>query len=699
MFSTISLGAALFFALLAMLAYGMRGEYGARYGRTFVALSFLTTLAASVVLMAAIFQNRFDIGYVASYSSRELSAFYKFSAFWAGQQGSFLLWLFIHAAAGIVLAAHDRMGRYGLAVYMALQALLVILVLAKSPFVPAESVVQDGMGLNPLLQDPWMAFHPPVIFIGYALFAVPLSYAAGSLLAGDPLKTWLEPARRWGLVAWSFLGAGIFMGGYWAYKVLGWGGYWGWDPVENSSLVPWLLAAAFLHILRVARVREAAASVLHLAILFTYALVIYGTFLTRSGILGDFSVHSFSGTSIGMTLAVANALVLVAGLILLAAKANSLPKGEVYPAHSSREFVMLLGAMLLVFLAAIVFIGMSMPLLSQLVGSPSAVDSAFYVRTTMPLAIALMLAMAVASMRRYGADAKLPHAVLPSVLLGFGVFAPLAVGIREVMPIVLSAFSMFAVGAAVVGYRAKTLGLGALLSHGAVGVSFVAMVLAGTGSQSASMELTPNEPVNAFGHTIAYKGQEFAQDGTEKHYVYEVDGTEAKALTKLHKNGEDAAREPAIAKTFFGDTYIAPTPPKKDKQMEVTLKEGKFEMDDFFAYRYEGAELDSQENGNTIVTADIAVTDGETVEHVQPQIFATADGGTSTPIDIMGGKKRIRLTGVSGDRRMARLELLPSREEESMQPVTASVSTKPFIWVLWLGTITLTVGTLVAIKK
>lgn len=271
--------------------------------------------------------------------------------------------------------------------------------LAKSPFVVSVTAVQDGVGLNPLLQDPWMAVHPPVIFIGYALLAVPFAYAMGALLKDEDQKSWLEPARRWALFAWGFLGAGIFIGGYWAYKVLGWGGYWGWDPVENSSLVPWLLAGAFVHILHVAKRRPAALSVLHLSVIFTFALVIYGTFLTRSGILGDFSVHSFSGTSIGMTLAVVNAIVLIGGLALLAIKAGNLPQGKLYEAHASREFCLLLGALVLVFISAIIFIGMSMPLFTQLIGKPAAVDTDFYVRTTLPLAIAMCLIMAASLWR------------------------------------------------------------------------------------------------------------------------------------------------------------------------------------------------------------------------------------------------------------------------------------------------------------
>ena len=220
-----------------------------------------------------------------------------------------------------------------------------------------------------------MAIHPPIIFAGYALLAVPLAYAAGALLTGQTAREWLDCARKWALTAWAFLGAGIFIGGYWAYKVLGWGGFWGWDPVENSSLVPWLIAGIFIHVLRVARVREAALSMVHLAAIFAFSLVLYGTFLTRSGILGDFSVHSFSGSSIGMAIALVNALVLLAGLLLLIVRAKQLPQGEMYPSYDSREFVVLLGSLILMFMAAIVFLGMSMPLLTQLSGNPAAAPS------------------------------------------------------------------------------------------------------------------------------------------------------------------------------------------------------------------------------------------------------------------------------------------------------------------------------------
>ena len=672
MIGTISLATSLFFSLLAVMAYGYamqvkaEQERAERWGRVSLFGSCLAAVIASIYLWVMILGDHFEIAYVASYSSKELPLMYKISAFWAGQQGSLLLWLLIHALASLYLCCRQHMKAAGLLVYALIESLLVIHVLAKSPFVASVTAVQDGVGLNPLLQDPWMAVHPPVIFIGYALLAVPFAYAMGALLKDENQKIWLEPARRWALFAGGFLGAGVFIGGYWAYKVLGWGGYWGWDPVENSSLVPWLLAGAFVHILHVAKRRPAALSVLHLSVIFTFALVIYGTFLTRSGILGDFSVHSFSGTSIGMTLAVVNAIVLIGGLALLAIKAGNLPQGKLYEAHASREFCLLLGALVLVFISAIIFIGMSMPLFTQLIGKPAAVDTDFYVRTTLPLAIAMCLIMA---------------------------------GVRSPGLLVLAAVAILLLGATFVGWHRGMLRLGAVIAHGGVALALFAMVLSGGASQSLSQEFKPGESVTIGGYAVTYEGQLFAEDGTMKFYRYLVDGSEVRAMTKLHKNGEDAAREPAIAHTLFGDIYIAPTPPKGADRMELILKRGRMEMGDLFAYRYDDVTMEGQPDGTTLVTASIAVTDGEKVEHVQPTIIATRDGGTSSLVPVFGGQKRIRLTGISGNDSQARIELLPSAEEEAQAAVTASVSTKPFIYLLWIGAVAASVGCFVAMRR
>lgn len=699
MTGTIFLALNLAAALAAVLCFAATSERVNNYGRYLGALGASAAIAASIYLMSSILFDDFSLAYVASYSSIELPLIYKISAFWAGQQGSFLLWLLIHSVVAMPLMLKRRLAPAGLSAYMGLEALLAILVLAKSPFVPLDTLVENGVGMNPLLQDPWMAIHPPIVFVGYALFAVPLVYSAAALITLQEPREWLESARRWALAAWAFLGAGIFIGGYWAYKVLGWGGFWGWDPVENASLVPWLVGGIFIHVLRVARVRRAALSMVHLAAIFTFAFVLYGTFLTRSGILGDFSVHSFSGDSIGMTIAVVNALVLIAGLILLVVRAGKLPQGEMYPGYASREFLVLLGSLLLVFMAAIIFLGMSMPLLSQLVGKSAAVDTAFYVRTTMPLAVVMLLVIACALLRRYGED-RVAVGSIPAIV-GFVVGAGLAfaVGLREVLPLLLAGAAGGALVATLLSYRVHAIGAGGMVAHVGLALGLLAIVLAGSGSQSSTAQLTVGEPVAAYGHEVVYLGQEYADDNLSKEYIFTVDGREVRALTKLRASGEDAAREPAIAKSIAGDLYIAPSHSHDDGRIEQIFTVNKMEQDERYAYRYEGVKFEPQPDGRTLVTADIAITDGDRVEHAQPTILATKDGGTSQPIDIMDGAARIRLTGVNGDHSQIRVEILQSLADETGAPIAASISDKPFIWLLWLGSALVCAGTLLAIKR
>ncbi len=641
----LALGTALFAALSAL-----GGERWRRISRIDALCSAICALASGAVLYALFLGDHFEVAYVAGYSSKSLPLLYKLSAFWAGQQGSFLLWLVFHAVALCVLlrqaatAAPEREGLMNavLGIFSMLAAVLAMLTLAKSPFELIADVPVDGAGMNPLLMDPWMAVHPPILFLGYALLAVPLAYSCAALLTNAKAKLWLASARSFTLVAWSFLGAGIFIGAYWAYKVLGWGGFWGWDPVENSSLVPWLLACALLHLLTAARAREGVLPVLHLAAIFTYAFVLYGTFLTRSGILGDFSVHSFAGTSIGLTLAVVNGLVLLAGLALLFFRAQTFPQTAMYETYASRPFILLLGSLVLAFIAAIVFVGMSMPLLTQLAGSPAAVDTGFYTRTTAPLALVLAALMVYAFYKKW--------------------------------------------------MQRK----GAIVAHVGTLLALVAIVASASGG-SQSVTLAPGETQTVLGHEVTFLGQTFSDTGDAKTYDYTVDGEPAKALTKLKESGEDAAREPAILRHLTGDLYLAPTPPESAHE-EILLKRGHMQMDDLYAYRYDDIEM-TPEGDHMRVTADIAITDGATVEHAQPVILATETGGKSEPIAIMNGAKRIRLTGVSGNQETIRLELLPSISELASENVTVSFSTKPFIWVLFASAIAVVAGGFLAAKE
>ena len=692
MIGTVLLVSTLLFALAAAFC-DTQGK--TRQAAVAAYLAGIAAIGAAATLFVAILGDDFSVAYVISYSSIDLPLLYKFSAFWAGQQGSFLLWLAIHACVGILLVRSGRMTAAGRSIYHLLTAMLTVLVLIKSPFVPADMIVFDGHGMNPLLQDPWMAVHPPIIFAGYALLAVPFVYSIESMIKNPMDGDFLIPMRRWTLIAWAFLGTGIFIGGYWAYKVLGWGGYWGWDPVENSSLVPWLLACVLLHLISVARERCGALYLVHLAAIFSYAFVLYGTFLTRSGILGDFSVHSFAGSEIGLYIALANAVVLLFGLGVLTVRIERLPKGAVYEQHRSRDFFVLLGMLLIVFIVAIVFFGMSMPLISGLLGESAAVDTNYYVRTSLPIAVPLVLLMALGVLLPYGGGRIARPVWIFVISVGGGILAGL-VGATDILSVLLSTFAVLAVAAAIEAFRRQQIGLGGMVAHVGAGLAFLAFILSGTGSQTTTVILIPDEPQEVYGHTIIYRGQMFAESGNEKSYRYEVDGVLYEAVTKLRANGEDAAREPAIARSIVGDLYIAPSPTSGGRA-ELILHRGKTVMGiNDYAYRYESLTFEPQGSGKTLVTAQIALTDGEEVDDAAPTILATETGGTSQPIEVMNGKFRIRLTGVSADERDIRIEILPSEAEEASLPVSASVSTKPGISILWLACVLVTVGGLLA---
>ena len=645
MAGNLFLGGGLTAALAAMTICFAQRIPSARLVKVTALTSAGFITAASLLLWILIFENDFSVEYVAAYSSTTMPAIYKVSAFWAGQQGSFLLWLLIHALTGAVLTFR-RTSAAALGIYFLLQSVLVFLVLAKSPFAEHPAQVFEGVGLNPLLQDFWMAIHPPIIFVGYALLAVPFALSLGSLLTEAASQSWLEEARRWTLLAWSFLGAGIFIGGYWAYKVLGWGGYWGWDPVENSSLVPWLLAAVLLHMINLARKKSAVLAQAHVAATCTYSLVIYGTFLTRSGVLGDFSVHSFAGSNIGMAIALANALVLIGGLTIILIKAKALPQGELYKSYSDASFIVLLSCLLIIFIATIVWIGMSMPLLSQMFGEAAAVDSDFYIKSTTPIALTLAALM-------------------------------------------IYTFAKFA----------RMISLGGKVAHVGFLLMLAAIVISSRG-ETITQELQPQAKASIAGHEVIYEGQVFQEDETQKFYVYTVDGEAVRALTKLHGNGTDAAREPAILKSLSGDVYIAPHAPTIESVQELMLTKGVFAMDGELGYTFNDAQIDYDDNGNPIqATAVITITDGDLEEVIHPMIIVTPDGGSSKSLEVFNKRRRVRLTGISGDLEKARIELLPTYERLSSMPVTATISTKPYIWLLWLSVAAICLGTLIAIKR
>src|SRR3989442_13371985 len=270
-----------------------RGPYGV----------FCLVTIAMLALLYSLLAHDFRLQYVASVSSRAMPTFYVIAALWGGQEGSMLLWLWLLAMYSAIVMVQNRhrnreLMPYVIATLMTTALLfLAMLVIVENPFRQLPQVPRDGQGLNPLLQTPLMVIHPPNLYLGFVGFAVPFAFAIGALASGRLDTQWIRSIRRWTLVAWLFLGVGILLGGQWAYVELGWGGYWAWDPVENASFMPWLTGTAFLHSVMIQE-KKGMLKVWNMAlIILTYALSIFGTFLTRSGVIS--SVHAFAQSSLG----------------------------------------------------------------------------------------------------------------------------------------------------------------------------------------------------------------------------------------------------------------------------------------------------------------------------------------------------------------------------------------------------------------
>ncbi len=640
---TILLGGALTSTATLAWMFFKNEQAEMRHLKILTLVSMAIIAAISLWLWFLIFTDDFTTYYVAQYSSRDLPAMYKISVFWAGQAGSLLFWLLIHAMIGSILAYHNAPMK-AMGVYFSVQCLLNFLVVLNSPFWENPIAQDDGFGLNPLLQDPWMAIHPPLVFAGYAILAVPLSLSLGNLLESSS-KKWLEPARKWTLIASVLLGAGIFIGGYWAYKVLGWGGYWAWDPVENSSLVPWLVSVVLLHLIILSKKKSAVLPMAHIAAVFTYSLVIYGTFLTRSGVLGEFSVHSFASSKISLAIALVNAIIFLGGLLIILIKAKDFPRGRMYENFKDPAYATLLGMLMLVFIAIVVWLGMSAPLILQFFGKAAAVSPTFYEAVTKPLALIMAAIMIYIFVK--------------------------------------------------VGWQ---ISFGGKIAHLGVLAGVAAMIISAQG-ETVDRIFMNNIEVDVFGHKFTYNGQIFETDSCRKFYVFNVDGQEVRALTKLRENGDDAAREPAILRNFTGDIYIAPNP-NSFRPQELILDKGRFQMDGEIGYTFKSVEVKHVDDKYLeSITAEIEVTDGVTTENVQLLINFRREGAISYPVEFLNGKRRIRLIGVSDDRLKLRLEILPTLEEISQLPIIATISTKPFIWVLWLSAAAVCAGTLAAVKK
>lgn len=438
-------------------------------GRTAFIVHSVAVLGVITCLFIIIQQHYFEYHYAYAHSSLHLPGQYMISCFWEGQEGSFLLWMFWHSVIGLVLLSRHRSWEAPvMSVFALVQAFLASMILGvvipglemkigSSPFIllrdamadpiftlQPDFIPKDGRGLNPLLQNYWMVIHPPTLFLGFALTLVPFSFAMAGLWM-KKYTEWIQPALPWTLLGGSILGLGILMGGYWAYETLSFGGYWNWDPVENAVYVPWLILIASLHTMLIHRTNPSALKLSIILVLSVFLLILYSTFLTRSGVLGDASVHAFTDLGLNGQLLIYLFFFTIAGVVLTAARWKHLPGGsETELSAYSREFWIFLGVATLCLMGFQVLMPTSIPVYNKVVElfgvrsnlAPPANAVVFYSRIQLWFGVGVALLSGTAQFFWWTRmdRSKLKQEILTPVLISLILFAGLIVLTRLTQP-------------------------------------------------------------------------------------------------------------------------------------------------------------------------------------------------------------------------------------------------------------------------
>lgn len=353
-------------------------------------------VTAFVILEAAYLRTDLSFSLVAQNSSTDTPTFYKFTAIWSSQAGSLLLWvmllsLFSSAVLRVTRNTQREVVPYATAVLGIIAAFfLMLVVFYASPFETLANPPAEGNGLNPLLRNPVMMFHPPMLYTGYVGFSVPFAFAVGALITRRTGADWIRATRRFALIAWTFLGFGIMLGALWSYAELGWGGYWGWDAVENASLLPWLIGTAYLHSIQVEEKRGMLRVWNVSLVMGSFVLALLGTFLVRSGILD--SIHAFGASTLGKPFLTFIAICAIGSAALVVSRLDHLRSDSTLESIWSREGAFLLNNLVLVAIAFVIWWGTFFPLISEaLTGKKASVGPPWFDRYTVPLALVLVL--------------------------------------------------------------------------------------------------------------------------------------------------------------------------------------------------------------------------------------------------------------------------------------------------------------------
>ncbi len=681
---------ALCFNILAGFSYFMV----ARGNRSYEALAekcFNWFVVFSTLMLAYLFylffSHDFRVQYVYEYSDRNLPFFYLLSSLWGGQEGTYVLWMFMSACFGF--AIKNRSGQYrnyGMFVFSLVNLFFLVLMLKLSPYALLSFFAEDGAGLNPLLQDPWMVIHPPVIFVGYAAAGVPFAIAMAALLRND-YSGWIKRAFPWAGIAAFMLGAGNILGAYWAYRTLGWGGFWAWDPVENSSFIPWFISLALLHGMVIERRTGALRRTNLLMSAFLFILVVYGTFLTRSGVLADFSVHSFIDLGMNIYLVIFLIVYTLFALVVFVSRARSIESTPLNYNFYTKEFSLFAGMLLLFLFSIVVLFWTSLPILTTMSGNPRAADLATYNSFALPFAIVYALFLTAApflNFNRY-VSGNWKKVVIPvalvSAVVGIG-----AVFLLDATVMFVVVFMLFATGVAayllksdlrkflvagIVGFVVTVLiaylsgtrdylyllyfGAAAMLivsnlvsfitylpdrwqlsggqlSHFGFGLMLVGILGSSGFSRNEKMVINRGEYKEAFDLRISYQGMQNYIEMPHNRLIltYDEGDGEVEVNPELYYSArlDGIMRKPYVKMNLLNDIYFSPEQLQDlDAGQGLILRRGEPKKVGDFTFTFQEYDMSSHESDEPTVSviARVQVDYGETSEIIEP-IKATKTG-------------------------------------------------------------------------
>ena len=794
MVGSIFLSVALVFSIIAMVMYYLSFK-GYKNTLNFARYSYhgmaIFVIAASTFLWYAILTHQYQYHYIFSYSNNSLSTGLLLSSFWGGQEGSFMLWLLLTSIIGIILQSYSSkrgdLEPRVMAVFTLATTFLLVMVSPwfKNPFeyiwmtpafieikninshyfnlpflqnfvftdqqsnttfvqmntelhamltqagVSVNQFIIDGKGLNPQLLNYWMQIHPPMLFAGFSMATVPFSFAMAAMMKND-YRDWVNQSLPWVLAGTGILGLGIMMGGYWAYEMLGWGGYWAWDPVENSSLIPWLIGVASIHTMLVQKrslkttegVGRYAKTNLILSIL-TYILVLYSTFLTRSGVLGDASVHSFvdPGMLVYLFLVVFIGTFILIGFGGIAYRWKSLEDKTLYEENIlSRELSLFTAAVVLGASALIVLVGTSAPLFGQ------SVDTFFYDEMHIPIAIIIGLLNGLSLLIKWkSTDTKdlirdSALSVVTSVVLT--VLIVLFGGVHDLMMIILAFSSAFAlivnIEIAVKIVKGNLKNLGAYIAH--IGIALFILGIIGSAAYSAeqNIDLVKDKPTKAFGYEITFTGYTPIENNSKFAFNINMkkgDKTYSVApIMYIAEYNNSLMREPAILNLLSKDIYVAPLgydegtdqqsntngeTVKLEKGKEVDVQGAKISFDKF---DISAETMTAMQEGKDFQMGAVLTIEanGKTEEF---ELLRKSVGGQVQFTDYTSENSGLKIQLLNLTAQMIEVSVSSSKDSQPVvqkpkeEVLTVAASIKPYISLVWIGVIVMVLGFFVAVAR